>query len=196
MNKIGLFATLAQFAPRIFQVRGRTWVAVGVGLLVLFGLLIWAAIALLGWFFGQAQGWMGTAPEAARGAMEQVERVVPGMREKLGEIIPTMKPAELPQRDVSGADLGPVARYPALVRTLWQQEGGQAAVAYEGPADYTAVLEHYARGFAAEGFAQRVRSATSQTETHEYTKTGERFILTVAQTPKGGVSVRIETALQ
>ena len=196
MNKLGLFATLSQFAPRLFQVRGRTWVAVGAGLLVLVGLLIWAAIALLGWFFGQAQGWMGAAPEAARGAMEQVERAVPGMREKLGAIMPTLKPAAPPQRDVSGADLGPVARYPALVRTHWQQEGGQAAVEYEGQADYAAVLDHYARGFAAQGFAQSVKSATSQAETHEYTKARERVVLKIAQQPKGGVSVRIEAALQ
>jgi hypothetical protein len=195
MNKLGLFATLAQFAPRLTQVRGRTWVAVGVGLLVLFGLLIWVAIALLGWFLGQAQGWMGAAPEAARGAIEQVERVVPGMREKLGEIVPALKPAELAQRDVSGADLGPVARYPELMRTHWQQEGGQAAVEYEGPADYAAVLDHYAKGFAAQGFAQSVKSATPQAETHEYTKARERVVLKIAQQPKGGVNVRIEAAL-
>ncbi len=196
MNKLGPFATLAQFAPRLFQVRGRTWIAVGAGLLVLVGLLIWAAIALLGWFFGQAQGWMGAAPEVARGAMEQVERAVPGMREQLGAIMPGLKPAAPPQRDVSGADLGSVARYPELVRTHWQQEGGQASVEYEGQADYAAVLDHYARGFAAQGFAQNVKSATSQAETHEYTKARERLVLKIAQKPKGGVSVRIEAALQ
>lgn len=196
MNKLGLFATLAQFAPRLFQVCGRTWVAVGAGLLVLLGLLIWSAIALLGWFFGQAQGWMGAAPEVARGAMEQVEKAAPGMREQLGAIIPALRPAAPPQRDVSGADLGSVARYPELVRTHWQQEGVQASVEYEGQADYAAVLDHYARGFAAQGFAQSVKSAMSQAETHEYTKARERLVLKIAQKPKGGVSVRIEAALQ
>lgn len=195
MNKPGLFAAAAQFAPRLFQVRRRTWIAVGVGLLVLFGLLIWAALALIGWFFGQAQGWMGAAPEAARGAMEQVEQVVPGVREKLGEFVPGLKPAQ-PLRDVSGTDVGPVARYPGLARTYWQREGKQVTIEYAGEADYAAVLDHYARGFAAQGYAQSVQSATLSAETHAYTKGRERMTLTITQQPKGGVSARIETTLQ
>lgn len=194
MNNPGLFAAAAQFAPRLFQVRRRTWIAVGVGLLVLFGLLIWAALALVGWFFGQAQGWMGAAPEAARGAMEQVEQVVPGVREKLGEFVPGLNPTQ-PPRDVSGTDVGPVARYPGLARTYWQREGKQVAIEYAGEADYAAVLDHYAKGFAAQGYAQSVQSATPAAETHEYAKDGERVTLTITQQPKGGVSARIETTL-
>lgn len=195
MNKPGLFAIASQFAPRLFQVRRRTWIAVGVGLLVLFGLLIWAALALIGWFFGQAQGWMGAAPEVARGAMEQVEQVVPGAREKLGEFVPGLKPAQ-PPRDVSGTDVGPVARYPGMARTYWHREGKQVTIEYEGEADYAAVLDHYARGFAAQGYAQSVLSATPAAETHEYMKGGERITLKIAQLPKGAVSARIETPLQ
>lgn len=191
MNKPGLFAIASQFAPRLFQVRRRTLIAVGVGLLVLFGLLIWAALALIGWFFGQAQGWMGAAPEVARGAMEQVEQVVPGAREKLGEFVPGLKPAQ-PPRDVSGTDVGPVARYPGMARTYWHREGKQVTIEYEGEADYAAVLDHYARGFAAQGYAQSVLSATPTAETHEYTKGGERIILKIAQQQKGAVSARIE----
>lgn len=191
MNKPGLFAIASQFAPRLFQVRRRTWIAVGVGLLVLFGLLIWAALALIGWFFGQAQGWMGAAPELARGAMEQVEQVVPGARAKLGEFVPGLKPAQQP-RDVSGTDVGPVARYPGMARTYWHREGKQVTIEYEGEADYAAVLDHYARGFAAQGYAQSVLSATPTAETHEYTKGGERIILKIAQQQKGAVSARIE----
>lgn len=201
MNKPGLFAAAAPFAPRLFQVRRRTWIAVGVGLLVLFGLLIWAALALIGWFFGQAQGWMGAAPEAARGALEQVEQVVPGVREKLGEFVPALKPggheraATQPQRDVSGTDIGPVARYPGLARTYWHREGKQVTIEYAGEADYAAVLDHYAKGFAAQGYAQSVQSAAPSAETHEYMKGRERMTLTVAQLPKGAVSARIETNL-
>jgi len=202
MNKPGLFAAAAQFAPRFFQIRRRTWIAVGVGLLVLFGLLIWAAVALMGWFLGQAQGWMGTAPEVARGAMEQVEQVVPGMREKLGEFVPALIPGEHksavtpPPRDVSGTDLGPVARYPGLARTYWHREGKQVAIEYAGAADYAAVLEHYAKGFAAQGYAQTVQSAQIDAETHEYAKGTERLLVKVAQKPQDGVSVRVETNLQ
>jgi len=173
-----------------------------VGIFVLFGLLIWAAVALMGWFLGQAQGWMGTAPEAARGALEQVEQVVPGMREKLGEFVPALIPgghksaATPPQRDVSGTDLGPVARYPGLARTYWHREGKQVAIEYAGAADYAAVLDHYAQGFAAQGYAQTVQSAQADTETHEYAKGAERLLVKITQKPQDGVSVRVETNLQ
>jgi hypothetical protein len=77
-----------------------------------------------------------------------------------------------------------------------KREGGQAAATYEGTADYAAVLAHYAKGFAAQGFAQTVQSATPQAETLEYRKDREHFILKIAQNPKGSVSVSIETNLQ
>ncbi|MDP1651393.1 MAG: hypothetical protein Q8L56_01590 [Rhodocyclaceae bacterium] len=199
MNKFGLLAYATNFAPWLLQVRRTTWVAVGAGLLVLFGLLIWAAVALIGGLWGQAQNLAGIAPEAVRGAtrgaLEQVDVIVPGAREKLGEFVPALKPETQPQRDVSGMELGPVARYPGLTRTHWQRTGGQAAAEYEGKADYAAVLDHYAKGFAAQGFAQSVQSATPQAEAHEYTKGHERFVLKITQKPKGGVSVRIETTL-
>jgi len=192
MNKLGLFAFATQFAPRLFQVRRRTWVAVGVGLLVLVGLLIWAAVASIGWFFGQAQGLMGAAPEAVRSAMEQA---VPGVREKLGEFVPAIKPPQ-PRRDVSGTDLGPVARYPGLARTYWHREGRQVTIEYEGEADYAAVLDHYAKGFATQGFAQTVQSAQPDAETHEYIRGAERVVFKITQTPRDSVSARIETSLQ
>ena len=47
MNKSLLFAA-ARFAPRFFQVRRGTWIGVGVALMLLAGLLAWAAIALMG----------------------------------------------------------------------------------------------------------------------------------------------------
>lgn len=195
MNKLGLFAFVAQFAPRLSRVRRRTWVAVGVGLLVLVGLLIWAAVASIGWFFGQAQGLMGAAPEAVRGAMEQAEQAVPGARVKLGEFVPAIKPSQ-PRRDVSGTDLGPVARYPGLARTYWHREGKQVTIEYEGEADYAAVLDHYAKGFAAQGFAQTVQSAQPDAETHEYIRGAERVVFKITQTPRDSVSARIETSLQ
>lgn len=191
MIRPGLFALAARFAPRLFQVRRRTWVGVGLGLLVLFGLMIWAGLTLLSWLFGQAQSLMGNAPETVRGAVEQVEQAVPGAREKLGEMLPTFKTAT-PRRDVSGTDLGPVARYPGLARTYWQRDGKQATIEYQGKADYAAVLDHYAKGFTAKGYAQNVQFAKPTAETHEYTLGSERIVLKVAQQPNGLVSARLE----
>lgn len=195
MNK-PLLAAAAQFAPRLFQVRRRTWIGVAIGLLVLVGLLIWAAVALMGWIWGQSQNWMDKAPVAARGALAQVEQVVPGARETLGQFVPALKPEAKSQRDVSGTDLAPVARYPGMSRTDWQRDGKQVSIEYEGDAEYAAVLDHYIKGFAAQGFVQAVQSATRTAETHAYTKGRERIAMTIAQKPKGGISVKMHVTLQ
>ena len=202
MNKPGILAFAAQFAPRLFQRRRRTWSGVGVALLLLFGLFVWAVVALIGWLFGQAQGWVGTAREVvaepARGVLEQVEQAVPGAREKLDAHLGSLMPAPktvATARDVSGTDLGPVSRYQGLARTYWHREGRNLTVEYEGKADYMAVLDHYAQGFAARGYARTVQSASRDAETHEYTKGDERFRVKVAQKPRVGVSVHIETTL-
>jgi hypothetical protein len=145
---------------------------------------------------------MGAAPEAARGAMGQVEQAVPGARAKLGELVPALMPegqksaVTQPQRDVSGTDLGPVARYPGLARTSWHREGKQVAIEYEGAADYAAVLDHYAKGFSAQGYAQTVQLAQADAETLEYAKGAERLLVKIAKKPQDGVRVRVETNLQ
>ncbi len=230
MNQLNQSADLSNIAPGLFNVRRSTWIKIGVGLLVLFGLLIWAAVALLSALFGQAQSLAGAAPDAARntarvlleqveavvpgvrekvgilipggdlgtaarGAIDKVEGVVPGTREKIGELVPALKAETQPQRDVSGTDIGPVGRYSGLMRTQWRREGASVMVVYEGKASFTTVLDYYAGGFATAGFAQKIQSATSAAETHEYQKGRERFVLTIAQMPKGAVSVRIEATL-
>ena len=86
--------------------------------------------------------------------------------------------------------------HPGLARTCWHREGKQVTIEYEGEADYAAVLDHYARGFATQGYSQSVQSATSSAETHEYMTGGERISSKIAQLPKGAVSARIETPLQ
>ena len=226
MHKPDLLAYVAQFAPGLFRVRRSTWITVGVGLLVFIGLLIWAAMALIGWLWGQTQNLAGATPDAvrgtARGVVRQVEELIPGARamldqvvatvpdargaldkvteqlpgasELLGGILPTSKPETSLQRDVSGQDLGPVARFPGLARTQWQRTAEGATVDYEGKADYVKVLDYYAKGFVSAGFEQAVQSSTREAETHEYTKNHERITLKIAQKPKGLVGVRIEAA--
>lgn len=185
---------VAQFAPGVFRVRPGTWIAVALGLLALLVLLIWAAMAAAGWLWGQAMGLAETAPTATRGAIEQLERIAPGAREKLGDFVPALKP-EPPPRDVSGTDIGPVVRYPGLALSHWHREGREITVRYEGAADYAAVLEYYVRGFAAQGYAQTVLSATPESEKHEYRKDADRVLLTLAQLPKGKVKASLVAVL-
>lgn len=201
-----LWTSLAgHLGSRFLQVRRGTWIAIGLGLLTLVALLVWAAIALIGWFFGQAQGLAGKAPDVARGAIEQVEQIAPGVRaqieqavpsvrEQLGQWVPALKP-EPPSRDVSGTDIGPVARYPGLARSHWHREGREITVRYEGTADYAAVLDHYVRGFAAQGYAQTVLSAAQEGERHDYAKGTERVGFALAQLPKGRVKATVVAVL-
>jgi hypothetical protein len=230
MNQLNHLTNLNNIAPGLFNVRRSTWIKIGVSLLVLFALLIWAAVALIGALFGQAQNLVGGAPDAvrstarvmleqvvailpgareklgvlipgadlgaaARGAIEKVEGVVPGTREKLGALVPALKPETQPQRDVSGTDIGPVARYTGLMRTQWRREGASIVVVYEGKASYTTVLDYYTSGFTTKGFTQKIQSATSEAEAHEYQKGGEHFALNISQKPRGAISVRIEAPL-
>lgn len=199
MNKSVLSAA-ASVAPRLLQIRRRTWIGLAIGLLVMFGLLVWAALALMGWLFGQMQGWGAAAPEAARGALatleQQVEQVAPGVREKVSAYVPALKPEDRPRRDVSGTDFAPVARYAGLARTYWHREGRQVSVHYEGRADYAAVLDHYVRGFTALGYTSDLQSATPTAETHAWIKGKQRYLAKVSGRPEGVVEVHIETTLE
>ena len=226
MHKPGLLAYVDHFVPSLFRGRRSTWITVGAGLLVFLGFLIWAAMALIGWLWGQTQNLAGAAPDAvrgttrgvvsrveefvpgaravldqvvanvpdARGALGRVTEQLPGANELLDRVLPASQPETSLQRDVSGQDLGPVARFPGLARTQWQRAAKEAAVDYEGKADYVKVLDYYAKGFVSAGFEQTVQSSTLEAETHQYTKNRERLTLKIAQKPKGLVGVRIETA--
>lgn len=194
LNKLGVLAFAAQFAPRLLKVRRGTWIAAGVGLVVLLGLVVWAAVALIGWLIGQASGLFAATREVAagpvQGVLEQVGRVLPAAQERLGDYLPAL--GSEPARDVSGEDLGPLPRPAGLVRSAWQREGARAIVEYAGRADYHAVLDHYSRGYAALGYVRNVLSARPGAETHEYAKGAERYRVTVTRQGRG-VAVRIES---
>jgi hypothetical protein len=194
MNKPALAALATQIAPRFLQIRRGTWIAIGLGLFMLLVLLLWATISLAGWLWGQGKSLTEAAPEAVRNIASQVEQVAPGAREALGDLVPALKPEPLP-RDVSGTDVGPVARYPGLTRSHWHREGNEITVRYEGRADYSTVFDHYARSFAAQGYAQNVMSATPEAEAHDYRKGDERVRFEIARLPQGKVKAKIVTVL-
>ena len=158
----------------IFSISRRTWIFLTATLLVLMALAIWATISAAGWLFGMARVGINAAPEAVRAATAQIEQIIPGMREKLGVLVPALKP-EPPPRDVSGTDPGPVARFPGLARVEWQRDVQQIRVRYQGKADFSGVIKHYAEGFVAQGYRHTLLSATPTEERHEYIKDGEYF---------------------
>lgn len=194
MSKIGLLALASQFAPRFLQIRRGTWLAIAVGLMGLLVLFAWAALAIFGWLWGQGKSLTEGAPEAVRIIASQVEQAVPGARETLGDLVPALKP-EPPPRDVSGTDIGPVTRYPGLARSHWHRDGREITVRYEGRADYPTVLDHYAKGFATQGYVQSVMSATPEAETHDYRKGDERVRFEITRLPQDKVKATIVAVL-
>lgn len=194
MSKSGLLFLASEFVPRFFQVRRGTWLAIAGGLMVLFALFAWAAFALVGWLWDQGKSVTEGAPETVRSIASQVEQVVPGARETLGELMPAFKP-EPPSRDVSGMDIGPVTRYPGLTRSHWHRDGRESTVRYEGRADYTAVLDYYAKGFAMQGYVQSVMSATPDAESHDYRKGDDRVRFEITRLPQGKVKASVVAVL-
>jgi hypothetical protein len=98
MNRLGLLGLAVQYVPRIVQIRRRTWIGLGVGLLLLFGLAIVAVLALIVWLFGQAQGFTGNVQELlvdpASGVIQQVEQLLSAAREQLDGLLGGLLPAE------------------------------------------------------------------------------------------------------
>lgn len=179
----------------ISRIRPRVWIAIGLSMVMLFVLLAWLLVASVSWLIGLARDGLGIVPEMARVAAERVERVVPGTGQVINHVQAFVAPAE-PPRDVSGTDPGPVMRYPGLSRTHWHRDGREITVRYEGAADYAAVLDHYAEGFAALGYAQHPQSATPDEERHEYVKENDRVRLVLSRLPMGAVKVGLVTVLQ
>lgn len=194
MSKGGLLVLVSQYAPRFFVIHRGTWLAIAVGLMGLLVLSAWATFAVFGWMWDQGKSLAENTPAAARAVVAQVEQAAPGTREALAEFLPALKP-EPPARDVSGTDVGPVARYPGLARSHWHRDGREITVRYEGRADYVAVLDHYAANFAAQGYAQSVTSATPDVEIHEYRKGSDQVRFEIRRLPQDKVKVALVTLL-
>jgi len=168
---------LAQVALSFKRIRARTWLILAAVMLALIGLLVWAGIALLSWLWTQGSVVTDAGKRFAGDAMTQVEQVAPGLREQAEQWVPAgVKEqagkwlpglgTDLPANDVSGNDVGPVSRFPGLVRSHFARDGQTVEVRYAGGAPFEAVLAHYVAGFAAAGYAQEVMSATTNGVLH------------------------------
>ena len=177
---------------RIFSISRRTWIFLSVTLLVFIALLIWAVISTAGWLFGMARDSVNAAPDAVRAATVQVEQVIPGVQEKLGVLVPGLKP-DAPLREVSGTDPAPVARFPGLARVQWQRDEQQVQVRYQGKADFAGVLKHYTQGFAAQGYQHTLLSVSPTEERHEFVKDGERFNLVFSVLERDVVTIDLSS---
>lgn len=198
MVGFGKYLFLARAASNLARIRARTWLILGVAALGVVGLLAWAGITILSWLWGQAPAVTETGKrvageaaaqieQAAPALRDQVEQWAPGLTERLQHWLPGEKP---PAHDVSGTDVGPVPRYPGLVRSHFAREGLGVEVAYAGRGEIDAVLAHYLQGFA-DGYAHEVISATPDAELHRFKRGREVIDLALARRPGGLIEVRL-----
>ena len=181
---------LERAASWVKNIRARTWLILGGAVLVILGLMAWAAIALLSWLWaqgpqlagtgwqmadealarveevapglkGEAEKWLpGTGWHLANEAMTRAEEVVPGVREEAKKWLPGSIGA-LPEKDVSGSDPGPVNRFPGLVRSQFLRDETKIEASYVGRADFDAVLTHYVQGFGPHGVTHNGPAASA-----------------------------------
>ena len=158
-------------------------------------LLLWAGIAALSWLWGQAPTVAETGQRLAGEAVTRIEQVAPGLKEQMGQWLPEVGEA-LPTSDVSGADLGPVPRYPGVVRSHFTRAGEAVEVRYAGRAPFDAVLAHYVKGFTDAGYSQEVVSAAPEGEKHRFARDRESIDLALLRQPGGLVDVRLRLSSQ
>jgi hypothetical protein len=156
--------------------------------LFLLGLLMWAMIALSGWFFSQVQIWSAAAPEAARGALATVERAGgtggSGGAGKTGRNRahhqrgePAAARCHRHRHRPCGALSGPHAHLLASRRQADHR-------ALRGSGRLLAVLDHYVRGFTALGYTQELQSATPEAETHAWIKGNQHYLAKIVSNPR------------
>lgn len=196
----------AKLGAVLRRVRPRTWLILGGVILGIFGLVVWAGIAILSWLWGLVPTATTAGNRLVDDAMTQIEQSAPGLKEQIGVWVPGLKEqvaqwapslgGELPVTDVSGTDLGPVPRFAGLVRTSFARRENSVEVRYAGPASFEAVRAHYVQGFTTAGYAQEVMDASPEAENHRFRSGSETIELALLRQAGGRVEVRLKTTPQ
>ena len=142
---------------------------------------------------GDLLGQLPAATEAGKRladqTMTQIQQAAPDVTERVGQWVPGLA-AEVPTSDVSGVDIGPVARFPGLVRNHFTRGETAMEVRYAGRGAFEAVRAHYVQGFAAAGYAQEVMTATQDAEHHRFSKNRDSIDVSLLR-QAGRVEVRL-----
>jgi len=204
MTGVDGYGLLARAGSRLKRIRARTWLMLAAVALAVIGLLIWAAIATLSWLWGQAPTVAGAGTRLAGEAVTQIEQAAPGLQGRVEQWVPGLTEqlqrlgsagaGDAPVSDVSGADVGPVPRYPDLARSYFAREGNTQEVRYTGRAALDAVVTHYVQGFTAAGYSQQVISASPEGEQHRFGRGQEVILLSLLRRPGGLVDVGLKVS--
>lgn len=203
MNDTNRFILLERAVSRLRTIRTRTWLmlaAMGLGFVAL---LFWAGMALLTWLWAEAPAVTEAGKRLAGDVVTQFEQAGPGLKEELEQWAPGLtrqldrwlpgKSEALPVNDVSGVDIGPVPRFPGLVRTYFARDAKTLEARYSGRAPFEAVLKYYTQGFAAAGYTQEVITAAPGAEQHVFLRGRETVDLTLTRRSTGQVVLRLTT---
>lgn len=206
MHRMNIPGLLTQAVSSLRTIRTRTWLILGAIVLVITGLIVWAGIALLSWMWAQAPAATEMGKRAVTEGATRIEQVAPDLKAQAKRWLPGVKEQvdrwvpglgdEPPARDVSGADPGPVPRFPGLVRSRFVRDEKMIEATYVGRADFDAVLTHYVQGFAAGGFTQEVLAAAAEEERHQFVGASGRFEVRIGRRPGGVVEVDVRQILQ
>jgi len=198
LNRLGLLSLLD---AGLRSIRTRAWLILGGAGFVLTGLVAWAGIALLSWAWAQAPVVVDAGKQLGGEVTTQIEQTAPGWTERLDQWLPGLRTtlerwvpglARPPAQDVSGTDIGPVPRYPGLVRSHFARDASGVEVAYIGRAAMDSVVAHYVKGFTASGFAHEVMAASPDSERHRFRQAQETFEFSVARRAGGLIEVRLK----
>lgn len=163
---------MPQYALQRARMVPKRVLLIGAGaLLGIVALAIWAGLALLGAAWSQVPQLTAMGKRSLENATVMADQALPELVQRAQTFLAGIEePADqlLPAADVSGNDIGPVERFPGLVREHFAQEPGRASVRYVGDAALRAVLTHYSDGFAGAGFTQNVLSAAPGRELHRF----------------------------
>lgn len=202
MSKLNKHLFLQQAVMTLGNIRARTWLILGVVALGIVSLLIWAGITVLSWLWSQAPTMTEAGKRFTGEAVTQVEQLTPGLKGQVEQWIPGAKEQIeqwlpkggeiLPTNDVSGIDVGPVPRFPGLVRSYFAREGQVIEARYSGRAVFDTVLGYYVQGFAAAGYTQEVMSATTDGEQHRFRRGQESIDLSLTGRQSEQLDLRLK----
>ena len=201
----------------ISQIKTRTWVIFGAVIVGILGLIVWIAISIMTFLWGQASAGIGLANTVLSSAeqqfptlreraeqlapaltaealalKEQAQRFAPELAKTAEQMLPTLPFSDAtPSTDVSGVDIGPAPRFPGLIRSAFSREGETIQVDYQGEAALDAVVAHYTKGFVAAGFVHEVVRATPHSELHKFTSHAATITMSVNRLKSNFLSVQL-----
>lgn len=186
--------SLREAAERFVQGHPGTWIAIAVSMMAVLAFVVVLLFEMVTWIWESIPRTQNIVDRQQTTVEVKDPTKIPQVVQPVPSLV-AATPVPV-QRDVSGTDPGPVARFSGLFRSHWHRDGREIMVRYEGEADFDAVLTHYVNGFAARGYAQQVL-ASDQVDgvKHEYMLGSEKVRFALSEKPKGVIKVSIITVM-